>query len=51
LGASKKIPEASDAFLIEAALASGMKTDLVMADCIPHLSCISNIHPQDQTTI
>jgi hypothetical protein len=51
LGASKKIPEAPDAFLKEAALASGMETNLVVADCIPHLSCISNIHPQDQIII
>jgi hypothetical protein len=46
LGASKEIPEAQDAFLKEAVLASGMETDVSVAVCITSLSLLSNNHPE-----
>jgi hypothetical protein len=46
LGASKKIPEAHGEFMNEAALASGMETDVLEAVCITGLSILSSSPPQ-----
>jgi hypothetical protein len=47
LRASKKIPEAQDAFLKEADLASGMETDVPALLTITKFSRMPNSYPQN----
>jgi hypothetical protein len=46
-GASKKIPVAQGEFMNEAALASGMETDVLEAVCITSISLLSSSPPQN----